>query len=163
MVLEVIEQNEPAVRLYRKHGFESVRRLCGWRIRGTIKPPRSGSVERVEREEVVAALEASRAQDLPWQIALPNIARLPAGAMAVRRGATYAVATPAKPAILETLFSRGGELLAVEAGACLAGLLRCHRAEEWVVPVRFPESYGVVFDRLGGRQPLTQWQMARRL
>src|SRR5688572_18155897 len=29
MVLEVIEQNEPAVNLYRKHGFESLRRLIG--------------------------------------------------------------------------------------------------------------------------------------
>src|ERR1041384_2123637 len=30
MVLEVIEQNEPAVRLYAKHGFEIVRRLVSY-------------------------------------------------------------------------------------------------------------------------------------
>lgn len=29
MVLEVIEQNDAGVRLYKKHGFESVRRLIG--------------------------------------------------------------------------------------------------------------------------------------
>ena len=47
MVLEVIEQNEPAVKLYHKYGFESVRRLVGF-----VRKSRDVDVEESEKGDL---------------------------------------------------------------------------------------------------------------
>jgi hypothetical protein len=165
MVLEVIEQNEPAVALYRKHGFTVVRRLCGWSIH---RPAGSSAkpVARTTREEVSQAAAGASAQDLPWQIALPNLTRLSEDAILCRRGDTYVAATPGldDEMVVEALFSRGDALDLAHAVDCLNGLFAAQPNRDWRVPVRFPEDYGTVFESLGARrEKLTQLQMSLEL
>ena len=163
--LEVIEQNDPAVALYRKHGFRVVRRLCGWRMdrpvamRGVVLVAAGGA-------ELCAAAATASAQDLPWQIALPNLQRLVDDAIVYRHGRTFVAASHAADGdmILETVLTEGHELNVQEAIDCLHGVFSQHPDRTWVVPVRFPESYGVVFELFAAqRQDFTQLQMARDL
>lgn len=162
MVLEVIEQNQPAVALYRKHGFEVVRRLCGWLVHQPVGV-RGIVLAATERGEIAKAAGTAAAQNLPWQIALPNLYRLPPNTTAYRYGDTYAAVTKGKgEMVFETLFSEGNMLNVTEATDCLHGLFAIHPGKDWRVPVRFPEDYAAVFESFAAqRQELTQLHMQR--
>jgi ribosomal protein S18 acetylase RimI-like enzyme len=84
MVLEVIEQNAPAVRLYERLGFQRVRRLVGFV--GT-PPPEPAALEEVEPLACARLL----AEDLPWQLAPATVAGLALPARAFRLGPAVAV------------------------------------------------------------------------
>ncbi|MFP2932791.1 GNAT family N-acetyltransferase [Pyxidicoccus sp. 3LG] len=84
MVLEVIEQNAPALKLYERLGFQRVRRLVGFA--GTPVP------EPAVLEEVEPAACARLLPDgLPWQLAPATVAGLALPARAFRLGPAVAV------------------------------------------------------------------------
>ncbi|MBA3425964.1 MAG: GNAT family N-acetyltransferase [Rubrobacteraceae bacterium] len=67
MLLEVIEQNTPAVKLYRRLGFDTLRRLVGYRLTNP-----DGSEEDIEEMDVLefSRVEASEGEDgLTWMLA----------------------------------------------------------------------------------------------
>lgn len=84
MVLEVIEQNAPAVKLYERLGFQRVRRLVGFV--GT-PAPEPAALEEVEPLACARLL----ADDLPWQMAPATVAGLALPARAFRLGPAVAV------------------------------------------------------------------------
>lgn len=84
MRLEVIETNEPAVRLYRSAGFVAMRRLVGFA--GVVAPEPAG-LEVVEPREVAKLLP----EGLPWQLEPASIAALATPSRAYRLGDAVAV------------------------------------------------------------------------
>jgi ribosomal protein S18 acetylase RimI-like enzyme len=84
MVLEVIEQNAPAVKLYERLGFQRVRRLVGFV--GTPSP----EVAALEEVEPLACARLLP-EDLPWQMAPSTVAGLALPARAFRLGPAVAV------------------------------------------------------------------------
>jgi GNAT superfamily N-acetyltransferase len=76
MILEVIEQNPPAVALYQAHGFGSLTRLIGWR--GNYDP--TCTVRNTVREiSIQQALQLPARWDypeLPWQISRYAVAKI---------------------------------------------------------------------------------------
>ncbi|MDC0714386.1 GNAT family N-acetyltransferase [Stigmatella sp. ncwal1] len=84
MVLEVIEQNTPAVKLYERLGFQRVRRLVGFV--GT-PAPEPATLEEVEPVECARLLP----EGLPWQLAPPTVAGLAVPVRAFRLGPAVAV------------------------------------------------------------------------
>ncbi|MCE9666808.1 GNAT family N-acetyltransferase [Myxococcus stipitatus] len=84
MVLEVIEQNAPAVKLYERLGFRRVRRLVGFVGTPT---PEDGALEEVPVSACVGLLP----EGLPWQLAPATIAGLALPARAFRLGPAVAV------------------------------------------------------------------------
>ncbi len=84
MVLEVIEQNVPAVKLYERLGFQRVRRLVGFV--GTPAPESAG-LEEVEPLACARLLP----EDLPWQLTPATVAGLALPARAFRLGPAVAV------------------------------------------------------------------------
>jgi len=72
--LEVIEQNAPARKLYRKLGFEHVRDLGVWTL-GTA-PPRVTAAQSASFDDAHAWIEANRVQQEPWQRADETVAHL---------------------------------------------------------------------------------------
>jgi GNAT superfamily N-acetyltransferase len=74
MWLEVIAENEAAIRLYRKLGFERVRELIVWTLDKTDGPaPPSRPVDAGEAREWIAATRTSRE---PWQRADESLCKM---------------------------------------------------------------------------------------
>lgn len=89
MVLEVIEQNEPAVRLYESAGFQRVRRLVGFNgeaLRGQTDP---NLIECDLREAALAI--TTHAPHLPWQISGWTVGQMGSPNRAYRLGPALAV------------------------------------------------------------------------
>src|ERR1700757_2797040 len=64
MVLEVFEQNLPALLLYRRHGFTEMSRLFGWRRPATIAAPEEQSDDFTEIAPL-CAIQTPNAFDFP--------------------------------------------------------------------------------------------------
>jgi len=167
MVLEVIEQNTAAVRLYEEVGFARKRRLVGF-----VGPAPAGLVPVPElapaslREVAAAVARLDAAMDWPWQISGETIAQLPPPACGYTLdGAWVAVVNPAGP-------TAGFRALAVEgagetdgrAGRLLRAVMARHPVKEWRMSALWPEELAGWFAGSGlGRHELTQWQMIRNL
>jgi ribosomal protein S18 acetylase RimI-like enzyme len=161
IVLEVIEQNEPAVRLYRKHGFQTVRRLIGL----VCKSPsdgEGGDLHEMDLRELARLVSLHGLPDLPWQLSGESLARLTPPARAYRQGqAVVAISNPdvERVVIWSLLVEPGGR----EKGAgpqLLKSLMAHHPGKIWHVPAILPEELGTVFTRAGfEREDLSQWQM----
>ena len=66
MVLEVIEQNEPAGRLYEKYGFQIVRRLIGL-LRNDAIEAEAADLQELDLREMGRLISQWGLSDLPWQ------------------------------------------------------------------------------------------------
>ena len=163
MVLEVIEQNEPAVKLYRKAGFQAVRRLVGFTRRDAGAEEAGSSVlHKIELREMGRLVSQSGLPDLPWQLSGESIAQMNSLACAYRKGPAYLAVSniEAEQVVIWSLLvereARGNGLgtdLLKSAIANFAG-------RTWHVPAIFPEEFGKVFERAGfEREELSQWQM----
>jgi GNAT superfamily N-acetyltransferase len=165
MVLEVIEQNESAVRLYQKCGFQSVRRLIGL-IRKDAKESMKDSMEEIDLREAGNLISQHGLADLPWQLAGETIAQMNPPACAYRSGPALAVISNpnAEHIVIWSLLvepaARGKDL----GGDMLQRVIASHPGKTWHVPAIFPEEFGKIFEHAGfKREELTQWQMKLRL
>lgn len=166
MVLEVIEQNPPAVSLYEQCGFTRVRRLVGFSraaddAPGAAAGEDAAALEEVDPRTMAGIVAAHGLADLPWQLAAETLAQLgPPVAAFRRRGAWALLSDPTtKPVVVCGLvIERGAEecLLA----ELLRTLLARYGDREWRVPAIWPEQFSRTFVD-AGFQPtaLSQWQM----
>ena len=161
MVLEVIEQNEYAVRLYKKCGFQSVRRLIGL-IRKDASESIKNSLEEIDSREAGALISQYGLTDLPWQLAGETIAHLNPPACAYRNGPALVVTSnpDAEHVVIWSLLvepqARGKQL----SVAMLKNVIAHHKDKAWHVPAIFPEEFGKLFERAGfEKEELSQWQM----
>jgi len=84
LLLEVIDTNEPAVRLYHSLGFESRRRLVGYCRPATAGSPSAGArLVEVDPLSVARRLVEEGPADLPWVLAPETLAAIAAPARAL--------------------------------------------------------------------------------
>ena len=167
MVLEVIEQNEPAVRLYQKYGFQSVRRLIGLVQSTKSETPAarveaSSSLEKIDLREMGGLILQHGLINLPWQLSGETIALLTPPARAYQCGGAYiAISNPeVEHVVIWSLLvepeARGQDL----ALDILKRVTAKHPGKIWHVPAIWPEEFGDIFERAGfQREELSQWQM----
>jgi GNAT superfamily N-acetyltransferase len=161
MVLEVIEQNEPAVRLYNKFGFLPIRRLISL-IRQDAKEILTNDLQEIDLDEIGRLIKQHGLSDLPWQLSGETIALLNPPARAYKKGPAYAaISDPAAEHVV--IWS-----LLVEPGArgnglgvdMLKSVMAKHTKKTWHVPAIWPEKFGKLFEQAGfQREELSQWQM----
>jgi len=161
MVLEVIEQNASAVKLYQKCGFHSTRRLIGL-IRKAAKEQVKKSITEIDLREAGSLVSQHGLSDLPWQLAGETIAHLNPPAQAYRNGSAMVVISNPNVehvviwSLLVETQSRGQQL----SVDMLKSLIAHHPGKTWHVPAIFPEEFLKIFDRAGfEKEELTQWQM----
>ena len=163
MVLEVIEQNEAAVHLYKKQGFQSVRRLIGFT--GIEKSPNSHRpkpLQEIDLHEMGRLVLQHGLRNLPWQLSGETIALLNPPARAFKMGGVYiAVSNPdAEHVVIWSLLvepEARGKGLAVDM---LNQIMANYEGKTWRVPAIWPEELGGIFERAGfQREELSQWQM----
>lgn len=167
MVLEVIEQNEAAVRLYQKSGFDAVRRLFGFTRNGkTTQESEKNNLQEIDLREVSRLISQHGLSDLPWQLSGESIAQMNPPARAYQKGQAYIVlSNPAAEhvviwSVLVEPNARGNRL----GTDMLKNVMANHTGKTWHVPAIFPEEFARVFERAGFEQEkLSQWQMRRIL
>jgi ribosomal protein S18 acetylase RimI-like enzyme len=161
LVLEVIEQNTPAVNLYRKFKFTTLRRLCGFTCE---EPPavQSSTATETDLFSLLQAAAAIASDDLPWQIGLPALVSVNAPDRIYSDQKAFAVISdPARDTIvIRSLFSTSGVQDTDGLQRCLASLLALYPGKKWVASAIFPEDYGLAFQALNFKpSALTQFQM----
>lgn len=161
MVLEVIEQNENAVKLYQKCGFQSVRRLIGLIRKDAIEKNKT-SLTAIDLREAGSLIAQHGLADLPWQLAGETIAHMNPPACAYRNGPALVVTSnlAVEHVVIWSLLvepQAHGQQLGVEM---LKSVIANHPGKTWHIPAIFPEEFGKLFKRAGFEQEeLTQWQM----
>ena len=165
MVLEVIEQNEPAVKLYTKHGFEIVRRLVGFTNHSDAHGVKE-ELQQIDLREMGKMILQHGLPDLPWQLSGETIALLTPPARAFKKGGAYiAISNPEVEtvviwSILVEERVRGNDM----ALEILGNLMANYEGRKWHVPAIFPEEMAGIFERAGfQQQQMTQWQMRLQL
>ena len=167
MVLEVIEQNEAAVRLYQRSGFRAVRRLIGFTCKsGNAPVGEKSDLKEIDLREMSWLIARHGWSDLPWQLSGESIAQMNPPARAYRKGQVYiVVSNPALEhvviwSLLVELEARGNRL----GTHMLQHVIAKHTGKTWHVPAVFPEEFAKVFERAGcEREKLSQWQMSLSL
>jgi len=161
MWLEVIEQNEPAVKLYQKSGFQTVRRLIGL-IRKDAEEKEMDSLQEIDLREMGRLISEHGLTNLPWQLSGESISQMNPPARAYRKGLAYvALSNPdAERVVIWSLLvekeARGKRL----GTDILKSVIAHHRGKTWHVPAIFPEEFESVFTEAGfEREELSQWQM----
>ena len=160
MVLEVIETNEPAVRLYKKFGFQIVRRLISL-IRKDAHEETISEIQEIDLREAGRLILQYGLRDLPWQLSGESIALLNPPARAYKNGQAYAVISnpDTEHVVIWSLFveSESENGLAVDM---LKSVIANHAGKTWHAPAIWPEEFGNIFERAGfQREELSQWQM----
>lgn len=161
MVLEVIEQNEPAVKLYQKSGFQVVRRLIGL-IRKEAVENGKNDLQEIDLREMGSLVSEHGLQDLPWQLSGETIAQLNPPACAYRKGQAYlAVSNPREEHVVIWSLLVEPEARGQGLGTdMLKNVVAEYAGKTWHVPAILPEEFGKVFERAGfEREDLSQWQM----
>ena len=169
MVLEVIEHNAPAVKLYQGFGFECVRRLVGY-IRGdngkSAEENKGSELHNVDLNEVCRLISQYGLPALPWQLSGESISQTKPTLHAFREGPAYVVLSnpEAEHVVIWSLLvepeARGNGL----GTKMLKHVMALHEGKTWHVPAILPEELGNVFERAGfEKEKLAQWQMKLRL
>jgi GNAT superfamily N-acetyltransferase len=166
MTLEVIEQNEAGVRLYKRHGFQVIRRLVSFVYQDAKQDAKNG-LQELDLREMGRLVSLHGLSDLPWQLSGETIALLtpPARAYQTGEGACIAISDPeAEHIVIWSLLvepeARGKGL----AAGLLKSLMAQHPGRTWHVPAILPEELGFVYERAGfRREKLSQFQMELRL
>lgn len=170
LLLEVVDTNEPAVRLYRSLGFESRRRLIGYRRPAAAGSPSAmADLVEVDPLSIARRLAQEGQADLPWFLAPETLAAIAAPARGLSLdGTAFAIVEPApQPAsiALRTLFvnrvARGRGL----GRAMISALAAAYPQQDLLVTANFPEELAPGFmTRMGfERTPISQFEMVRDL
>lgn len=163
MVLEVIEQNEPAVKLYQKYGFESVRRLVGYIHKGkdAAKDEKDEMYE-FDLHKMGPLISLYGLPDLPWQLSGESITQMNPPPHAYRDGQAYLVISnpEAEHIVMWSLLvepeARGNGL----GTRMLKQVTASWEGKTWHVPALCPQEFKNVFEQAGfEREKLSQWQM----
>jgi GNAT superfamily N-acetyltransferase/predicted GNAT family acetyltransferase len=165
MVLEVIESNEPAVRLYQHCGFRPLRRLVGYKALS----PDGGDpvpVDEVDVREVARLVVAYGLPDLPWQVSGESLALMGPPNRAYRFEDAYAVLSdPVAPQIVvRSVIVKPEGRGQGKVARLLRLLMSNHPDKRWIVPPLCPEEIGGLFERVGfERGELSQLQMVAEI
>jgi len=161
VVLEVIEQNEPATWLYQKFGFQTIRRLIGL-LRIDATEYDADHMDEMDVREAGSLISHYGLPDLPWQLTGETIAQMTPPTRAYRKGqAMIVISNPeADHVVIWSLLvepvARGNGL----GEDLLKAVIAKYSGRTWHVPAIYPEELGKVFERAGfAREELSQWQM----
>lgn len=161
MVLEVIEQNEAAVSLYRTSGFEIVRRLVGF-IRKNASEEGSRPLSEIDLRQMGRLVSRHGLTDLPWQLSGESLAQMNPPACAYGDGPAYlAISDPrAEQVVIWSLLVEPGARGQGRGTELLKSVIAHHTGKTWHMPALLPEELGKAFEKAGfEREELSQWQM----
>jgi ribosomal protein S18 acetylase RimI-like enzyme len=164
LLLEVIEQNTPAVNLYASLGFRSTRRLVGWRWEAPHAGDASDALREIDPLELSRVVQREGDPDLPWMLAAETMAAaaVPARAFSLQDRAFALVANPqAETMTLTSLVVPRSERRRGWGTRMLRALAAAFPGKPWQVVAIVPEDTAPEFFVHAGweRQAITQFDM----
>lgn len=164
LLLEVVEQNAPAVALYGKHGFAVTRRLVGHE--GALPPGDAADLHEwdVEAFADLAARDGDPA--LPWQLHVATLGALTPPSCALRLGPAAAlVNTAGEAVVVRGLVVERARRREGHGTRLLRALAARFEGRRLAVPAVVPEGPQDAFLRAAGleRSALSQFEMVRDL
>lgn len=150
MVLEAYEENTPAVNLYKRMGFEIVRRLIGYTA-PSLNTKTHPDLQELDVLQVAKIVMYYGAADLPWQMSGTAVARSGPPARAYQLDHAYAIVANSTP---ETMILRSLLVLPEyrrqgEATRLLQALAGQYHDKQWVIPPICPEEFGLFLEPIG--------------
>ena len=163
--LECFAQNERGLRLYRRHGFETVCELFGYqRPAGATDAGADAAVEEVDLQGAYSWItDAGRELDLPLQVTAPSLQAQPFALKAWRRGSAQLVAAESGPSQLTFYSLVDRHPVQRDAQHVVRHLLRCFPQHAVQVPqLQRDDAGGRALQQLGFRKlPLHQLLLRR--
>jgi ribosomal protein S18 acetylase RimI-like enzyme len=161
MVLEVIENNLPAVRLYEACGFRTERRLVGYE--GIFGPfDEEAKLEEIDIRQVARLVSIFGLENLPWQISGESLAQYSPPNQAYRLGdASIVISNPAAEQVaIRSLIVLPAARGRGQARQLIQAVIARHPDRKWLVSALCPEEAGGFFEKIGfKRAALSQFQM----
>lgn len=164
LVLEVIEQNPRAVKLYESYGFRTVRRLIGYS--GENLTGEAAILEPVDITEAARRITAWGSDDLPWQCSGESVLKAGPPAIAVKLNNSYAVLSnpEAERIVIQGLAVPPHQQRKGQATALVSALIAAYPGKSWYVSPICPEEFEQIFTRNGlKRVEINQFQMELKL
>lgn len=162
-VLEVIEQNTSAVRLYQRVGFQTVRRLVGMTAQAPQAEAPAEQPEEIDVRTVAQMATRYGLSDLPWQLSGETLSQFAPPARGYRLGQAYAlIGDPSQARIdLRCLVVAPEARRQNQASQLLAGLFQLFPGKTWGIPAIMPEELALpALERAGfAHNELSQLQM----
>jgi ribosomal protein S18 acetylase RimI-like enzyme len=166
MMLEVFEQNLPALSLYRRYGFHELSRLFGWRRSAQVVESKScsnevGEISIIDASQVPSEFEYP---NIPWQISRHAVLKVP-GARAFGDGTACDVISDTTVPYIRVHGFLAAEQNWNALRNILAAVIQQFPNREFFTPPIFPDQFGCeIFAPLGFiREPLNQLLMRRKL
>jgi ribosomal protein S18 acetylase RimI-like enzyme len=164
--LEVLDGNDPALDLYRRSGFERLRRLVGFVVKRSDRPPLRerllrGPLAAIDADDAVRLLTQWGWPDAPWQLQPESLAEIPAQMLAER-----AVLFGKRRGDQFWLYALVVDPAHRREGMATRAVIALDAA--WVgVPALVPAEWQharALFESMGGNvETHTQWEMVRSL
>jgi GNAT superfamily N-acetyltransferase len=165
MLLEVFEQNPPALALYTKLGFRTIRRLIGWkREPGPVEGGTGEILTEIDPLDFGRLVSREGEKDLPWALQPETLAAatLPARAYSLGGRAYALVADPmAEKITLTALLVPQAHRRQGWGSRLVRALTTAFSDRPWSVSPVVPEDLvGDFFTKLGwGGWEISQWEM----
>lgn len=170
MLLEVIEQNTAAVKLYEKFGFTKIRRLVGYRLDTSQIAPaalrKDQELQEIDIRELARMVSYHGLEDLPWQLSGTTIAlHTPPSRAFCLNDAYCLISNPENTDVtISSVLEKTRSSEAGLSGGLMHALFARFPNKIWHVSPVFPEEMSIIFEQVGmTRETLSQWQMSLKL
>ena len=170
MLLEVIEQNTAAVKLYEKFGFTKIRRLVGYRLDTSQIAPaalrKDQELQEIDIRELARMVSYHGLEDLPWQLSGTTIAHHTPPSRAFCLNDAYClISNPENTDVtISSVLEKTRSSEAGLSGGLMHALFARFPNKIWHVSPVFPEEMSIIFEQVGmTRETLSQWQMSLKL
>jgi ribosomal protein S18 acetylase RimI-like enzyme len=165
MVLEVIENNLTAVRLYEACGFKTERRLVGYE--GAFDPfDEEAKLEEIDIRLVSRLVGTFGLNNLPWQISAESLAQYGPPNQAYRLGdASIVISNPAADQVaIRSVIVMPEARSQGQARRLIQAVIARHPNKKWLISALCPEEVGGLFEKIGfKRDTLSQFQMRKEV
>jgi len=164
MELEVIEENAPAVSLYKNTGFQHIRKLVSYSLEKPTGNPQP--LEEIDLRVLGRLVATHGLSDLPWQISGETLGQMGPPMRAFRlKGCLAAITDPdADTVVLRSLLVMPEAVQEGVGPEFLSALFAKFPAKTWRVPAIFPEEFSALFEQVGfKKEKIAQFQMVLNL
>lgn len=161
IVLEVIEKNEPGIKLYQKFGFVTQNRLLGF----TQEAPsfdQGSKLEEISLTELAQLVFQYGIQSLPWQISAETLANSSTPIQAYTLDSAFiALSDPQQEEItIHSLLVLPEARDQGKGQQILKSAMQLFPDKTWKIPAICPEELGGFFEKMGFKQQeISQLQM----
>ncbi len=165
LLLEVIEQNAPAVHLYQKFGFKIARRLVGYKLENP-QATSDDELEEIDIREMGHLISAHGLSDLPWQISAETIALHTPPSRTYKLGDAYVMLAnlETEHVVIWSVLVKADARRAGQGSRLMRAAFSRFPNKTWHVPSLCPEEMDGLFEKMGMiKEVLSQYQMGLKL